>query len=74
MKQSRRKLLGILLTASIITATVFPMQGTAGNRDKDSGRRRNVKRAAGKPKCGRGVVEHSFRQYIALRRLFNYAG
>ena len=29
MKQSRRKLLGILLTASIITATVFPMQGTA---------------------------------------------
>ncbi len=29
MKKSRRKLLGILLTASIIAATVFPMQGTA---------------------------------------------
>ena len=29
MKKSRKKLLGILLTASIIAATVFPMQGTA---------------------------------------------
>ncbi len=29
MKKSGRKLLGILLTASIIAATVFPMQGTA---------------------------------------------
>ena len=29
MKKSGKKLLGILLAASIITATVFPMQGTA---------------------------------------------
>ena len=29
MKQSGRKWLGILLAASIVAATVFPMQGTA---------------------------------------------